>query len=303
MNESSVKTNSPRAWLLAARPKTLTGAAVPVMVGAAMAWAEAGRVAWLPCALCLLFAFIMQVDANLVNDYFDFRRGNDDAATRLGPLRACSMGWVTPRAMRRAMAATTALGCLVGLPLAWIGGWPMVVVGALCVLFCFLYTTRLSYLGLGDVLVLVFFGLVPVCLTCYLSLPGGSRAVGWPVVVASLACGLVIDTLLLVNNYRDIDNDRRDGKRTLVVRVGKRRGRQLYLWAGVAAVALTALSTLSARPLPTALVALVYLPAHYRAYRMMTAIDHGRELNRVLGRTAMNMFLYGVLFTIGVVLS
>ena len=150
MDETNVKTNSFRAWALAARPKTLSGAAVPIIIGVALAWADAGgHIAWGAAGLCLLFAMTMQVDANLVNDYFDFRRGNDDAATRLGPPRACSMGWVSARAMRRAIAIVTAVACVAGLPLAWMGGWPLVGVGVACVAFCFLYTTKLSYMGLG----------------------------------------------------------------------------------------------------------------------------------------------------------
>ncbi len=300
MDESLVKTNSPKAWLLAARPKTLAGAAVPVMIGASLAAVDSGaRMAWLPCVLCFLFAFIMQIDANFVNDYFDFKRGNDDAATRLGPKRACSMGWITPRAMRWGLLLTTALACLVGLPLAFIGGWPMVVVGAVCVLFCFLYTTRLSYLGLGDVLVLVFFGIVPVCLTYYLSLPADERTITWEVFVASVACGLVIDTLLLVNNYRDIDNDRRDGKRTLVVRVGAEGGRQLYLWAGILATALNLVYFWSEHYLPVVLLSLLYLGQHAATYRHLKRIGKGRALNKVLGETARNMFVYGIASAVG----
>ncbi|MBM6992613.1 MAG: 1,4-dihydroxy-2-naphthoate octaprenyltransferase [Prevotella sp.] len=300
MDESLVKTNSWWAWLLAARPKTLAGAAVPVMIGAVLAAVDSdGRMAWLPCVLCFLFAFIMQIDANFVNDYFDFQRGNDDAETRLGPKRACSMGWITPRAMQWGLLFTTALACVVGLPLAFIGGWPMVVVGAVCVLFCFLYTTRLSYLGLGDVLVLVFFGIVPVCLTYYLSLPAEARTVTWEVFVVSLACGLVIDTLLLVNNYRDIDNDRRDGKRTLIVRVGPVWGRRLYLWAGVLAVGLSFVFFFSEHYLPVALLVTHYLSMHVATYRHMKRIGGGKELNRVLGETARNMFFFGVDTVVG----
>ncbi|MGI6242465.1 MAG: 1,4-dihydroxy-2-naphthoate octaprenyltransferase [Prevotella sp.] len=303
MDESHVKTNSLKAWVLAARPKTLTGAAVPVMIGAALAMADGdGQIAWLPCMLCFLFAFIMQIDANFVNDYFDYKQGNDDVETRLGPLRACSMGWVTPEAMRWALVLTTALGCAVGLPLAWIGGWKMIVVGALCVLFCFLYTLRLSYLGLGDVLVLVFFGIVPVCLTYYLSLPGETKTVTWEVFTASLACGFVIDTLLLVNNYRDIDNDRRDGKTTLVVKVGATTGRRLYLATGWAAVALGLVFVFHGHLLAFVLPACIYTVLHFRAYRHMVRIDKGRELNKVLGETARNMFVYGVLVAVGLLL-
>lgn len=304
MDESHVKTNSVRAWVLAARPKTLMGAAVPVMIGAALALADAdGHISWTALVLCFLFAFVMQVDANFVNDYFDFRKGNDDVATRLGPPRACSMGWVTPAAMVRALVATTALGALVGLPLVRIGGWEMIVVGALCVLFCFLYTTRLSYLGLGDVLVLVFFGIVPVCFTYYLCMPEGSRGITREVFVASLACGLVVDTLLLVNNCRDVDNDLRDGKRTLVVRVGAKMGMRLYLAAGFLALAVGLVFVFYGHTSAFILPLAAYGARHYKAYRHMVEIGGGRALNRILGETAVNMFLYGCAVVAGILFS
>lgn len=304
LEENNVKTNSFRAWLLAARPKTLTGAAVPVMIGAALTIADHGwQIGWLPCVLCFLFAFIMQIDANFVNDYFDFVRGNDDAATRLGPLRACSMGWVTASAMRKALVITTALGCAVGLPLVVFGGFEMILVGAVCVLFCFLYTTKLSYLGLGDLLVLVFFGIVPVCLTYYLCLPEeSSRTVTLSVFLSSLACGFVIDTLLLINNNRDIDNDRRDGKMTLVVRVGHQGGEMLYLLSGVVALLLNMVFIVEGHFWAFLLPLIVYLPLHTLAFTHLLKIDHGRELNKVLGETARNMFLFGVTTSVGLIL-
>ena len=157
-----VKTNSLKAWLLAARPKTLTGAAVPVMIGGAWSWVDAQMyedtpLNWIPLVLCFLFAFIMQINANFINDFFDFVNGADDSETRLGPRRACAQGWITLDAMKRGISACTCLAIVVGLPLIWYGGLEMVLVGLFCVVFCFLYTTHLSYLGMGDVLVLLFF--------------------------------------------------------------------------------------------------------------------------------------------------
>ena len=170
MEEARIKTNSVKAWLLAARPKTLSGAAVPVMIGVALAYSDAclyeGDVFnWTAAVLCLLFSFTMQIDANFINDFFDFLNGSDDTETRLGPRRACAQGWVTLDAMKKAIALTTCLASVIGLPLAWYGGMEMILVGALCVVFAFLYTNFFSYEGLGDLLVLVFFGLVPVCCT------------------------------------------------------------------------------------------------------------------------------------------
>ena len=239
MEEARIKTNSLKAWLLAARPKTLSGAAVPVMIGVALAYVDArlyeGDVFnWTAAVLCLLFSFAMQIDANFINDFFDFVNGSDDAETRLGPRRACAQGWVTLDAMKKAIALTTCVACVIGLPLAWYGGMEMIIIGVLCVVFAFLYTTFFSYEGLGDLLVLVFFGIVPVCCTYYVQL----HAVTWEVFLASLACGLVIDALLIINNFRDRDNDRLAGKKTIIVRLGPEAGLQLYLGVGIGAMIL-----------------------------------------------------------------
>ncbi len=297
MDETSVKVDSLRAWFLAARPKTLTGAAVPVMIGGSLAWADAvDSFRWLPALLCLLFAFVMQIDANFVNDYFDFVKGNDDE-TRLGPKRACAQGWVKLNSMKRAILLTTLMACLIGLPLVLWGGLEMILVGILCVVFCFLYTTILSYKGMGDVLVLVFFGIIPVCFTYYLSLPRGMQSITWEVFLASVACGLVVDTLLIVNNYRDIDNDKRAGKITLVVRLGASASKMLYLLLGIASCAIGAIHIFN-KPFSFWLP-IVFLVFHWMTYHKMCMIDKGRGLNLVLGDTARNIFIYGLLVTMG----
>ena len=302
MTEENIPQNSLRAWLLAARPKTLSGAAVPVMIGVALAFVDSREYgsevfSWTAAALCLLFAFIMQVDANFVNDFFDYVKGNDDAATRLGPLRACTQGWVSIDAMKRAIATTTVTACLVGLPLVYYGGLEMVIVGALCVVFCFLYTTHLSYLGLGDVLVLVFFGIVPVCCTYYVQL----HTLTWQVFLASVACGLVIDGLLIVNNYRDRYNDERDEKRTLVVRIGSEATEWLYLALGIAACLIGVVFWLNGHVLAFVLPFL-YLLLHVYTWIKMRRINYGRRLNECLGETARNMFVYGLLVSIGLLI-
>lgn len=301
MNEVDVKVNSFKAWVLASRPKTLSGAAVPVMIGTAMAIHDTlYDIRIVPAILCFLFAFLMQIDANFINDYFDFVKGTDDE-TRLGPKRACAQGWITKPAMRRGIALTTILSCIVGLPLIFYGGWQMIAVGAACVLFCFLYTTCMSYMGLGDVLVLVFFGFVPVCLTYYLEMPSGTPLIGSEIFLTSLACGLVIDTLLIVNNYRDIDNDRRAGKKTLVVRIGAKASERLYLALGFAACIL-GLGLFYYRSVWAAFLPFIYLVMHIHTYREMVRIRKGTELNRVLGMTARNMFFYGLLQSVGLII-
>lgn len=302
MEETRIKTNSWKAWLLAARPKTLSGAAVPVMIGMAQAYADARQYegdvfSWTAAGLCLLFAFVMQIDANFINDFYDFVHGTDDAETRLGPRRACSQGWVKLDSMKKAIAATTCLACVTGLPLIYYGGWEMVFIGLLCVVFAFLYTTFFSYQGMGDILVLVFFGIVPVCCAYYVQL----HELTWQVFLASLACGLAIDALLIVNNFRDRDNDRLAGKRTIIVRMGAEAGLQLYLGVGVGAVILGGTFWLHGHPL-AALFPLLYLVLHVFTYLKMKRIYQGKALNLCLGETARNIFIYGVCVSLGLVL-
>ena len=299
MNEQNIRQDSWQAWLLAARPKTLTGAAVPVMIGLALAWADdAEHFLWLPAALCMLFALIMQIDANFINDFFDYVRGNDDAETRLGPLRACTQGWVKVDSMKRAIAATTCTACVVGLPLVWYGGMEMIAVGMVCVAFCFLYTTHLSYVGMGDLLVLIFFGVIPVCITYYIQL----HTITLEVLTASLACGAVIDTLLVVNNYRDRDNDRRDGKKTLVVEMGEKRSEEFYLVIGCTAVLAGVVFWIYGHVLAFVLP-FFYLLLHIYTWLKMKRIHEGRALNECLGETARNMLVYGLMVSIGLLLS
>ena len=303
MNETpNIKTNSLKAWLLAARPKTLTGAAVPVMIGLALAWVDAreyveGTFSWIAATLCLLFAFIMQIDANFINDFFDFVNGADDKETRLGPQRACAQGWVKLDSMKKAIALTTCIACAVGLPLVFYGGLEMVLIGLLCVVFCFLYTTSLSYLGLGDVLVFVFFGIVPVCITYYIQL----HTCTWQVFLASVACGLVIDALLLVNNFRDRDNDRAVGKNTLVVRIGEKASLGLYFGVGVAACLIGTVFWMNGHVLAF-LLPLLYLVLHLFTYLKIKRIHQGKMLNVCLGETARNIFVYGLTVAVGLLL-
>lgn len=308
MDETNVRVNSLKAWILAARPKTLTGAAVPVMIGIACAVAMYGwcGIRVVPAVLCMLFALIMQVDANFINDYFDFMKGTDDEQ-RLGPKRACAQGWITASAMRSGLFVTTLLACIVGLPLVYYGGWEMIIVGLACVVFCFLYTISFSYIGLGDLLVLVFFGIVPVCMTYWLTAPPTAlTSIPFAVVLMSIACGLIIDTLLVVNNYRDIENDRRAGKLTLIVRIGERGGLVLYLMLGLvgtilAIVGVVLLDWHDGQWTQTLLI--IYTPFHTWAFNEMRYIRKGAELNRVLGMTARNMFIFGLLASAALVFA
>jgi len=295
-----VKTNSVKAWLLATRPKTLSAAAVPVMIGTAFAWRNTSeQFNWIPAILCLLFAWIMQIDSNLVNDYFDFKKGNDDE-TRLGPKRACSEGWITSDAMVWGILITTLLGCMTGIPLILYGGLEMVMVGIACVVFCFLYTTLFSYHGLGDILVLLFFGIIPVCCTYYVCMPLHQQIPTGEVIASSIACGLAIDALLIVNNYRDIDNDRSNGKITLAVRLGESKTRRLYESIGYTAAGIMIILVFfdlyqTDKFIPTYAIYLIYIILHRQSYQVMKRINKGAKLNQVLGLTARNILIFGIL--------
>lgn len=295
-----VKTNSVKAWLLATRPKTLSAAAVPVMIGTAFAWRNTSeQFNWIPAILCLLFAWIMQIDSNLVNDYFDFKKGNDDE-TRLGPKRACSEGWITSDAMVWGILITTLLGCMTGIPLILYGGLEMVMVGIACVVFCFLYTTLFSYHGLGDILVLLFFGIIPVCCTYYVCMPLHQQIPTGEVIASSIACGLAIDALLIVNNYRDIDNDRSNSKITLAVRLGASKTRRLYESIGYIAAGIMIILVFfdlyqTDKFIPTYAIYLIYIILHRQSYQEMKRINKGAKLNQVLGLTARNILVFGIL--------
>lgn len=304
-----IKKNSAKAWFLAARPKTLTGAMIPVFLGGAMAYREGAR-QWELWVCCLLFACLMQVVANFINDYFDFRKGTD-RDDRLGPERACAQGWITPEAMKKGIAVTIILACLVGLlavamsyqQLPW-KGVEFVLLGAVCVVFAFLYTTRLSYLGWGDLLVLIFFGLVPVCGTYYLL----TLHITLNAILLSIIAGIAIDALLMINNYRDRDQDRISGKRTIVVRFGEKCGRYAYLLIGVVVTLLigylcwrTLLNDGNSLRYVFLALQLVYPLLHFLTWRKMVRIFSGKALNKILGETSRNMFLMAIFLSLALI--
>ena len=282
-------------WILAARPKTLTAALIPVCTATALAFAQ-GHGRWLPAVVCMLFAALMQIAANFINDLFDFKKGTD-REDRLGPERACAQGWITPQAMKRGIGVMLVLACVVGCCLLPYGGWVLVGIGVACVVFAFLYTTLLSYMGCGDVLVWVFFGLVPVCGTYYVQAQMLTPAVWW----LAVACGLVIDTLLVLNNYRDREQDSQSGKRTLIVALGERFGSMFYLLQGVAGYACVATLAIYGHTWAAVLPAL-YLVPHFMTWRTMTTIRYGRELNRVLGLTSRNMLIFAMLTVLALIM-
>lgn len=291
-------TNSFKAWLLAARPKTLTGAAIPVMLGCALAYIH-GEFKIIPAILCFMFAFLMQIDANFINDLFDFLKGTD-REDRLGPERACAQGWITPLAMKKGIAVTTIMAGVIGLCLLYYGGLEMIPVGIACIIFAFLYTAGpypLAYHGWGDLLVLIFFGFVPVGCTFYVMAHSWNTSV----TVTSLACGMIIDTLLMVNNFRDREQDAISGKNTLVVRFGARAGLIMYFMLGMMACWLCFYFLMLGK-IYAVLLPQIYLIMHIMTTIRMAKINKGKALNGILGETSRNMLIFGLMLTLGLLL-
>lgn len=294
----NVKTNSIKAWVLAARPKTLAAAATPVLLGCSLA-ASDGWLQFIPALLCFLFAFTMQIDANFINDFFDYLKGSD-REDRLGPERACAQGWITLNAMKHGIASATILSCIWGVIILFFSGLEMIPVGLLCILFAFLYTAGpypLAYHGWGDVLVIIFFGFVPVGCTYYTMCHDWT----WSVTIACMASGLVSDLLLMLNNYRDRDQDKISGKKTLVVRFGALAGRWMYLSLGLIACMLCLLFVITGH-LWAAILPQLFLVPHLNTWQHMVKINKGKELNKVLGETARNIALFGILLSLGLIL-
>ena len=212
--------------MAAARPKTLPAAVAPVAMGSALA--ERDDVFMVTAALAALAgAVFIQIGTNFANDYFDFRKGTDDDE-RIGPKRATAAGWVAPRTMKRATVIAFGLAMLAGVYLVGLRGWPMAVLGIVSIILGVLYTAGpkpLAYVGLGDLFVLVFFGPIATAGT-YFAQAGEFTTASW---IAGLAPGLISTALLTVNNLRDIEGDRRSGKRTLAVRLGATFAKSEYV--------------------------------------------------------------------------
>ncbi len=219
-------------WLEATRPKTLPAAVAPVMLGSGLAYADGGF-AWLPAVICLAFAVLIQIGTNFANDYLDGIKGTDTEA-RIGPQRAVASGLVAPAVMKWAAIGVLALGFCIGLSLIAFGGWWLLGVGIASVVCAWCYTGGpfpLAYNGLGDVFVVLFFGFIAVSCTYFVQV----GSVTLDALLVGLGCGLLINNLLVVNNYRDRDEDVLARKRTLIVFFGRPFGLFLYLVASCAA--------------------------------------------------------------------
>lgn len=294
----SVKLNSPKAWLLASRPKTLAAGSVPVLVATSLA-IHYGYFKLIPAVLCLLFALLSQIASNFSNDYFDYKK-NTDNETRLGPPRAVSSGWIKPDVMLKGIFITVALACFIGLGLVFYGGWQLIIVGLICVISLIAYTAGpwpLAYNGLGDLFVLVFFGFVSVGFSFYVQ----TLYFNPYVFICGASVGLGAVNILVLNNYRDRDTDKVSRKNTTIVLFGENFGKWFYLINGFIAVILC-LYFITEKSYSAAFLPLVYLIPHIKTWKKMVKINKGKELNILLGETAGNLLLFGILLSMGLLL-
>jgi len=312
-----------RKWVLGARPRTLAAAAVPVVVGTAIGWWVVHRavqvvsiwvvppsgaqpvrssvtlhvtqIYWWRALGALVVALAIQIGTNYANDYSDGVRGTDEG--RVGPLRLTASGLASPAAVRNAALLSFAVAGVTGLALAAVTSWWLLAVGAACLAAGWLYTggpRPYGYLGLGEVFVFVFFGLVATMGSAYLQ----AGRLTWVSFAAALPVGLLATALLEANNLRDIDGDAVSGKRTLAVRLGRTRAGWLYV--GSLAAAAVGIGLL-AHWRPWVLLALLALPLAVKPVQIVLSGAEGRALLPVLGATGRLQLAVGLLLVVGIV--
>lgn len=283
-------------WILALRPKTLTAALVPVVVATALVKAEGVEVKWWISIAALSASFLIQIATNLINDAIDFEKGAD-TAERVGPVRVTQSGLLTAKQVKRGAGVCLVIAFLIGIPLVLHGGWPIVVIGLLSLALAYGYTGGpfpLAYLGLGDLFVILFFGLIAVMGTHYLH----SGVWSVPAAVAGIQIGFLATVLIAINNLRDCEQDRKVGKRTLAARFGVTFAK----WE----IAVLSYSPflLGAFYAPqgwkwAAYAPLVAVPLAGRVVRSVWGAASGDELNRALAKAAGLQIVFGFALALG----
>jgi len=286
-----------KIWFLASRPKTLPAAVAPIIIGLAMAYSDNKSINCLTAVLTLVCAVLIQVGTNFANDYFDFVKGTDNNK-RIGPKRATQNGLVSKKEMKFAFLMTFAIAALLGIVLVIKGGWPILIIGILAIIFGILYTAGpmpLAYVGLGDIFVFIFFGIVAVCGTYFLQ----AFKITLSVFIASLAPGLLSAAILTSNNLRDENNDRLSGKRTVVVRLGYRFGSYEYLFCIIAANIIPFIIIIITKNYFFILLSLISLIFAIKPLRIVLSHPDPLKLMPVLQITAAVLMVYSIFFSIG----
>ena len=289
-----------RKWIEAMRLRTLPVSIAGVLIGTALALWQ-GSFSMIPASLCLMFAVSAQIASNFANEYYDYRNGMDRKG-REGFRRGVTEGDITPQAMKSATFIMLSFAALTGCCMLFIGGWWLLPVGICILLAALAYSTGpypLSHHGLGDVTVVVFFGIVPVTLTYWLQT---GEWTGMNVVLpSSVAVGLLAANVLIVNNYRDMDDDRAVGKRTTAVIFGRKVMGYAYLLSGILSMSLM-IPLWQELPVWSLPVPLIYLLLHIKTWLKLMR-NTGAALNPVLGLTARNLLLFSIMLTLIIVVS
>lgn len=289
-----------RIWLMAARPKTLPVGLAPVLVGTALA-GTADVFEPLRFAAALLGALFIQVGANLSNDYSDARRGAD-AEDRLGPVRVTAGGLVPPRQVLLATYVTFGLAMLCGVYLIAVAGWELLLVGAASIVAGVLYTggpRPYGYEGLGELFVFLFFGIVAVAGSFFVQ----TETLVWEAFALAVPVGLLASAVLVVNNVRDLDTDRRAGKRTLAVRLGRERTRTLFAVMVYGAYVLAPVTWILGPLGPWLLLPFLSLPLAAPVVRAVRTRTDGPSLNEALAHTGRLELIFCALLCAGLLLS
>ena len=284
-------------WVLAARPKTLSAAIVPVVIGTAMAFRQPGGAKWAYAACALLGAVFIQIATNFINDALDFKKGAD-TGERLGPLRVTQAGLLSADSVMRGAYLCLFLAAVCGIPLLLRGGWPLLVIGLVSMAMAYAYTGGpypLAYHGLGEIFVVAFFGLIAVGGTYYVQ----ALTIDWVVLVAGFAAGSLATVLLAINNLRDVDGDRASNKRTLAVRFGETFARVEVAFFALVPFGAAAIVAIS-RGWPHLFLVMMALPL---ALLLIARVwrSRGAELNRSLAMAGALQWIFGILFAAGTV--
>jgi 1,4-dihydroxy-2-naphthoate octaprenyltransferase len=288
---------SAKPWLLAARPKTLAASVTPVLVGTALAFQ--GTLHWPSFVFALLGSVFIQIGTNYVNDALDFRKGAD-THTRLGPLRVTQAGLLDADSVLRGAYICFVLAALCGIPLILRGGWPIAAIGIASIIAAYAYTGGpypLAYHGLGEVFVMIFFGLVAVCGSFYLQVLTLDRT-AW---IGGIAVGSLAVVILAINNLRDIENDRASNKRTLAAHFGETFARAEIVFFAMLPFACAALIAYLRGNSMLAIPMLAIVLAAALLFRV--ARSRGAELNRCLALAGALEWIFGILYVIGATLG
>jgi len=268
-------------------------------MGAALAWHD-GRFRIDIVLVCLLTALLLQIGSNLANDVFDFERGTD-TVERLGPTRVTQAGILTPKQVKIGMIVVFGLAALLGLYLAWLGGWIIAIAGLAAIISAIAYTGGpfpIGYYGLGDVFVFIFFGLASVAGTYYIQAGMVPLAVWW----MTIPPGLIITAILVVNNLRDIENDRKAHKHTMAVRLGEKGAKVEYMACMIIAYLILIPAALFGLIPWSSLLAWLSLPLAIQATKVVLT-QAGRPLNAALAKTGQTALVFSLLFWVGLLFS